>query len=113
VRTSLEELLFALNDHVTKSGDRLEDATFLGTLQLKSHRFLLETCYDEPKPTLEMIKALAELGQAFTAVTRKPRVTDAIRLLSKLREAAMDKPEPSRNLRLALDNWKTEKEDDE
>lgn len=112
MRASIDELMLALNDHRTKTGDRLEDGTFLGVLQKTSHRFLLETCYDESRPTLDMIKALAAIGDAFLNTTRKARVSDAIRLLSKLREAAMTKDGRSKNLQLSLDNWLKEEDDE-
>jgi hypothetical protein len=105
--------MFALNEHVTKTGAPLLDATFLGTLQLKSHRFLLETCLDEPNPSPAVVRALTALGNAWMSTYRKPKVTDAIRMLSALREAAQTKREKSPNLQLALANWVTEKDEED
>ena len=79
---SLEQFMFDLNDHVviTKSGrEPLLDATFLGTLQLKTHRALVESAIDQPNKTIAVIRALAEFGNVHTHPTKKPKVTDAIR----------------------------------
>lgn len=112
---TLEELMFALNDHVviTKAGrEPLFDATYLGTLQLRTHRSLLESAVDQPNKTMGVIKALAELGNTFTHPTKVPKVTDAIRLISRLRDALLDQPHPSENVKGAIALWQREETED-
>jgi hypothetical protein len=137
VRSNLDELMFALNEHVTKAGTPLLDATFLGTLQLPSHRFLLESCVDVCHPSPALVVAMTHIGNAWVNKKSSLKVTDALRLLSGLREAAQqmaphemrchcsntkhDWHKPPRspreicegaeiNLRRAIDNWITERD---
>ena len=112
---SLEQFMFDLNDHVviTKSGhEPLLDATFLGTLQLKTHRALIESAIDQPNKTIPVIRALSEFGHVHTHPSKKPKVTDAIRLVSKLRDALLDQPRPTQNVRDAIHAWVREETED-
>jgi hypothetical protein len=114
---NLERLMLALNDHVTltKAGrEPLLDATYLGTLQLKTHRYLLEAAIDQPGKSMAVLKALCELGNAFNDATEKKpaRVTDAIRLISKLRDALLDQRQPSDNVKAAIALWVREETED-
>lgn len=111
--TSVDELMLALNGHVNGSGEPMMDATFLGTLQIKSHRKLLEACVDQSHQSSAMLKALGALGNAWVSPSRRPVVRDAVRLLADLRNAAIDYIErwygrPSQNLVDVIEEWRTE-----
>jgi hypothetical protein len=111
---SLDKLMFDLNDHVTvtKTGrEPLLDATYLGTLQLRTHRALLEAAIDQPRKSLAVFRALANLADAHAA-TKPPKVTDAIRLIGKLRDALMDQRYPSDNVKNAIASWVREMSED-
>lgn len=108
VLTSVDDLVQAVLAYKSKYQDPLMDGTFLATLKAKSHQQLLCTCFHEPNKTLPMIQALVALGNAYAdqeARYKKLTVSDAIRMLSRLREAAMDKPRPSSNLQQVLLDW--------
>jgi len=111
---SLDQLMFDLNDHVivTKTGrEPLLDATYLGTLQLRTHRALLEAAIDQPRKSLAVFRALAELANAHQA-TKPPKVTDAIKLVGKLRDALLDQRYPSDNVKNAIASWVREESED-
>ena len=108
VSPNVEALLGAVLQYQSKHQDTLMDGTFLGTLRAPSHHQLILACADEPNKTIPMIRALTALGDAYIQMRddyRVLRVSDAIRMLSKLREAAMDKPNPSDTLRSILFQW--------
>lgn len=127
MRSNLVELMDALVQEKSRHEDPLLDGTFLATLQAPSHQELINACYDEPRPSRQLINALNAIGDAYVAQARfyrKQRVSDAIRLLSKLREAAVDQlnrtdPRPERRdyrtgatmpdgLRVVVDRWQRE-----
>lgn len=112
-QTSVDDLMLALNDHRTGAGEPLLDATFLGTLQIRSHRLLLEAVVDQPNKSVAMLQALSALGQSWTAQLRRPTALDATRLVSRLRDAVLEfRGRPSVNLLTAINKWQREEAPD-